>query len=317
MSSRMYKIMAVAAMVIAVVAMATALWSTVRAMEGEAAVESIFNYQGYLRNPDGSLVNGTHTITATIYDAATAGNAKYTTTIQDVVVRDGVFNIVLGDQDPISDPSTFASGPRFIGISVGGGSELIPRQRVNPVPWALQANTALTLVDNASIHGFTSDKAITVNGDATINGGATISNALNVGELKTKDQNSQNYQPIGVTFLNRVEIVNKAAGSCVSSNWETVSVASYVPVDAKGVLLDASGEIWTAAVGQIMVRQNGNTADYPFILLRGSSLSAVGTNYIFNSGIYPINPTNKSIDWRVTDSGFPGGCRISIYGYIR
>ena len=107
-------------------------------------IPSTFNYQGLLRNPDGSLMTGAYTITAQVYDVATAGSALYTETFPNVTVRDGLFNIVLGD-DPGSQnlQSVFSATPRYIGITlVGQGDELIPRQRLHGVPWALYATNA-------------------------------------------------------------------------------------------------------------------------------------------------------------------------------
>jgi hypothetical protein len=105
------------------------------------------NYQGFLRNPDGSLTTGEYTITARIYDQATAGTTLYTTTVPNVTVRDGLFNIVLGD-NPALDPGVFDDVPRYIGISLNPDPELIPRQRLHAVPWAY---TAKTLVANAEL----------------------------------------------------------------------------------------------------------------------------------------------------------------------
>jgi hypothetical protein len=48
-----------------------------------------------------------------------------------------------------------------VGVSVDDGAELIPRQRIHPVPWALlstsaqEAVTANTLITNATVQGLT------------------------------------------------------------------------------------------------------------------------------------------------------------------
>ena len=118
-------------------------------------IPSTFNYQGLLRNPDGSLVTGAYTITAKIYDAAAEGAALYTETFTSITVRDGLFNVVLGDDPQGQDlPGAFSTAPRFIGLTlVGQGNELIPRQRLHAVPWAIYATNAgnATNADNADL----------------------------------------------------------------------------------------------------------------------------------------------------------------------
>ena len=137
MKTRFYQIMAVSALCLAAAALAVSLWSSVRAQEGapEAAlaIPTTLNYQGYLREPDGSLTTGAYDITANIYNAATGGSPLYSTTLPGVTVRDGLFNIVLGD-NPALPSSVFANAPLYIGISIDGGAELIPASGCTPCP---------------------------------------------------------------------------------------------------------------------------------------------------------------------------------------
>lgn len=132
----------------------------------QAQIAPTFNYQGTLRDAQGNLVNGNRDMTFRIYDAT---NELYSERIDDIPVRDGIFNVVLGDAKTLP-ASVFAAGPRYIGVTVDpdapGAAEMIPRQRVHPVPWAQQATsaqTATTLVPNATVNG------LTVNGTLTFN----------------------------------------------------------------------------------------------------------------------------------------------------
>lgn len=156
----------------------------------DAAIPGTINYQGYVRDSTGKLLNGTYDITARIWDSAIDGNEKYKNDmVKGVSVRDGLFNIVLGEK-PAFKADTFDPLPRYIGIDLGQG-ELIPRQRLHAVPWAMAANkaksadaattaaTATTLVDNASIKSFTSTGNASITGNATISGNATVSGDLN------------------------------------------------------------------------------------------------------------------------------------------
>jgi len=145
-----------------------------QASASAAVLPSTFNYQGLLRNPDGSLTTGSYTITARIYDAAASGSVLYTETFSSVTVRDGLFNVVLGDNPQGQNlTSVFAQMPRYIGIQLDDAPELIPLQRLHGVPWALYATnamTATTLVPNATINGL---NGLAVDGNVTVTGKVT------------------------------------------------------------------------------------------------------------------------------------------------
>lgn len=178
MKSRRFEIMAFCAMVFAIAALFVALQSNSRADDGPGdtvpavgeepqalqapqaaqAIPTTFNYQGILRNPDGSLMNGSHDVMIRMYDIASGGGPFHQETFSAVPVRDGLFNVVLGDS--VALPSgNLQTAPLFVGVSVDGGGELIPRQRIHPVPWALLATnatnavTANTLVNSATVNG--------------------------------------------------------------------------------------------------------------------------------------------------------------------
>jgi len=127
------------------------------AVDAVAAVPTTLAYQGILRGIDGSLITGQRDITIKIYNSITGGSVLHTETIPGVQVRDGVFNVVLGDVTPIAN-NVFADAPRFLGITVAPDPEMVPRQRLHPVPWAQQATTALQ-----ANHASTADQATSAN----------------------------------------------------------------------------------------------------------------------------------------------------------
>ena len=107
------------------------------------AIPRTFSYQGTLRDANGQLINGTVNLTLRLYAVVTGGAALHTESFAGVPVRDGVFSIVVGDTTPIA-PTVFDNYPLYLGLSVNQDPELLPRQRLHPVPYAMQATSAQT-----------------------------------------------------------------------------------------------------------------------------------------------------------------------------
>jgi hypothetical protein len=90
-----------------------------------ADVTRTTSYQGYLTDDVGNPLTGTVDITFTIYDALVGGNQKWTETIKNVEVSDGLFNVVLGLSTPID--SDDVDSDRYLGIKVETDPEMTPR----------------------------------------------------------------------------------------------------------------------------------------------------------------------------------------------
>lgn len=191
--------------------------------EVEAAAVVIprtFSYQGTLRDATGKVINGTVDLTLRIYKVVTGGTALHTESFDDVPVRAGVFNIVVGDAAPIA-ASVFDNFPLYLGISVNTDPEMLPRQRLHPVPYAMQATSAQTavtannlvqgggvpnlvnfgaggakkigfpdggsIVDSAAgmtIGGGGAEKAITTGGDLTVGGDLSVTGSWSAGAIR-------------------------------------------------------------------------------------------------------------------------------------
>jgi hypothetical protein len=99
------------------------------------------NYQGRLTDPnDVPVPDGNYPITFTIYDALSGGNVKWTET-QMVPVIDGIFSILLGNVTPLQ-PSIF-NGDCWLGLKVGTDTEMMPRQQIVSVAYALRTQNAI------------------------------------------------------------------------------------------------------------------------------------------------------------------------------
>ncbi|MBK8800024.1 MAG: hypothetical protein IPM07_28655 [Anaerolineales bacterium] len=107
------------------------------------AIPRTFSYQGTLRDANGNLINGAVNLTLNLYAAITGGSALHTESFPGVNVRNGLFSVVVGDATPIA-PTVFDNFPLYLGLRVNQDAEMLPRQRLHPVPYAMQASSAQT-----------------------------------------------------------------------------------------------------------------------------------------------------------------------------
>jgi hypothetical protein len=114
-----------------------------------SGVPNVINYQGMLRQPDGTVVNGAYTMTFRLYHDVTDGTPVHNETVQNVVVRDGLFTVLLGDTNPIG--AGVFKDPVYVGIQVENDAEMQPRQRIAPVPYAVQLTDGVYVDESGDV----------------------------------------------------------------------------------------------------------------------------------------------------------------------
>jgi hypothetical protein len=99
--------------------------------------------QGVIKNSDGSAVeDGNYSIKFSLYASESGGTPVWTETQDAVDVTGGIYSVLLGASSPLT-----AAFDRtyYMGMSIDGGAELIPRARLTSSPYALsligQSNT--------------------------------------------------------------------------------------------------------------------------------------------------------------------------------
>jgi hypothetical protein len=108
-------------------------------------IPTAFSYQGTLRDANGNLVTGTVNLSLRLYGVVTGGAPLYTEDFANVNVRSGLFTVIVGDAQPLP-ASVFNTFPLYIGIKVNNDAEMLPRQRLHPVPYAMQSSSAQNAV---------------------------------------------------------------------------------------------------------------------------------------------------------------------------
>lgn len=109
-----------------------------------ADVPEYLNYQGYLTDDQGAPVaDGDYAIYFRIYDSAEDGTILWSSDRMSVTVEDGLFAVPLG---PFWYGLFADGGERWLGITVGGDTEISPRTRFMAVPYAVYAHSAAPAV---------------------------------------------------------------------------------------------------------------------------------------------------------------------------
>lgn len=129
--------------------------TTASAQTSAQAVPTLVNYQGRLAKADGTVLeDGSYAITFRLFNKIRKDATEvrvWEETYSQIVVRNGVFSVLLGSLVPLR-PTLFNS-PVFLEIQIASNPPLTPRQIIGSVPYALRTENArvATTVDNGAI----------------------------------------------------------------------------------------------------------------------------------------------------------------------
>lgn len=102
-----------------------------------AQIPSNLTYQGVLTDTSGvPVVDGLHEITFSLHAGPTVVTPLWLETHAAVPTTNGAFTVVLGSIAPLN---IGFDAPRYLGVSVDGGAEMVPRPPLTAVPYARMA----------------------------------------------------------------------------------------------------------------------------------------------------------------------------------
>lgn len=167
----------------------------------DATPPNLMTYQGFLVDANGNVLApdnpANYPVVFRIYEGATGGVPLWSEQ-QIVTIDKGNFSVLLGEGTVFGSeprPSIFtvfsgnSASDRYIGITVGGAStEILPRLRLLPAPYAYLARQANSLVDNSGnpLVAPGSGSELIVSGKVTANevaGNGAALTALNASQL--------------------------------------------------------------------------------------------------------------------------------------
>ena len=142
-----------------------------------AQVPQMINYQGKLTKASGAPLDTSISMIFSIYADSAGTTLKWTETQGAVAVEKGIFNVLLGNVNPIPD-TVFNGNIRYLGVRVGGDPEITPRKPMVSVPYAMRAaSTWSGSIYRWNVFGTWQDGAAWLGGnDPSLFGGVTPQN---------------------------------------------------------------------------------------------------------------------------------------------
>jgi YVTN family beta-propeller protein len=118
----------------------TTLFLIMLATVAWAALPQTINYQGYLRNTNGTPVSSQVTVVFSLYTTSSAGTALWTES-RNITPANGIYSHQLGSVTPFP-AGLFANDTLWLGIKIGSDPEMTPRELLTSTPFAFRSGTA-------------------------------------------------------------------------------------------------------------------------------------------------------------------------------
>lgn len=109
------------------------------AMPAFAQVPQLINYQGRLTDESGQPITGIEQIKFIIYGSVTGEDSLWSSGFQAVQVSEGLFSYSLGSNVPLPSDLFINDEFRYLGISIDGDPEIIPRSQFVATPYAIRS----------------------------------------------------------------------------------------------------------------------------------------------------------------------------------
>ena len=119
-----------------------------QSLEEASAVHAALPIQGQLTDDSGKPLDGNFSIKASIYDTSSGGTALCEDT-DPITVDNGLFNMYL-DGSSGCTASDIDGKQLYLGITVNSDAEMVPRQGIYPVPYAMSLRPGAIIRDTTN-----------------------------------------------------------------------------------------------------------------------------------------------------------------------
>ncbi|MCC6477490.1 hypothetical protein IT157_10595 [bacterium] len=212
------------------------------------AIPQLINYQGQLTSPSGTPLDTTVAMSFALYDSVSGGTAVWTETHPSVTVTDGLFSVQLGSVTSL--PDVFAVN-RWLGVTVGGDTELSPREQLISVAYAYRVGTVGGATGGTVTGNITADSVIT--GGVRFGDGSVQTSAGSGGDLTPYQQKADTATYDATkTYVTSQGYVNEAGSQQDSdtNSWDATKtyVTSQGYVNEAGSQQDSDTNSWDATM---------------------------------------------------------------------
>lgn len=154
LSPRTVRTMFVAASLMMILSLALSVFNVATVLsaplQSAVSVPNLVGFEGFIADAGGNPVtDGSYAMTFAVYNVASGGAALWSETHASAEVTDGLYAVTLGSVTAF--PAGLFDGNRWIGVTVGNGTEMSPRTRVSSVPFALNADSANKLAGTSGL----------------------------------------------------------------------------------------------------------------------------------------------------------------------
>jgi hypothetical protein len=264
---------------------------------------TLMNYQGRLTDQNGvTVADGSYSITFNIYAVSNGGGTLWTEA-QTVTVTKGLFDVVLGTVNPLSNISIANyTGDLWIGVTVGSDSEMTPRQQLLPAPYAKNSQTLAGLLPNNLANNLV---VLDSSGKipAGLVQGGSLTPPLNLqGSAPTYDLNVSNTSAsssaLGLTLSGPNGLLAQATDPAGYAVWgQTAPTDGALAAAVKGIAGNGIGVLAESGNGTgVSATATQGTAIY------AQTASASATNY----AVVGINSGNATSGIGILGQGFTG-----------
>lgn len=199
----------------------------------QATVPEMINYQGYLTDASGAL-NSAVTITFSIWDAEENGNLIWEEEKANITVSNGVFNVVLGESNPITG-NELNEDEHYLQLTVNG-TDLTPRYELTSTIFAIRAKYADAMSEGSKISTTNiEDNAVTTSKikDDAVTTEKIASEQVEYTELGVGAVTNDRYKTTIKTYNSNQTLGQKDQGLILVSGNTTVTLPAPV-TDTKG-----------------------------------------------------------------------------------
>jgi len=242
-----------------------------------ADVTPMMNYQGILTDDTGQPVaDDIYEIVFRIYTQETGGSPVWSET-QNVSTTDGIFHVLLGSLNPITN---FPSDNAWLAMRVESNPEMLPRKRI--------ASVGYSFISEEALHSINADNASFAD-DANHANTSSNSDALQGYGANDFVLNSEYVEPISIGLPETT--FNTPANSWVDIRTLTISISAPMNLFCFGFFRRV-GDIGPIAIQFILENSQGNVIDWGERSYRNppNVIHAVSSDIAFNvsPGTYTV-----------------------------